>query len=301
MTPIVEQLQRDALDRDVLVSDLLRKAKVVAVKLGLDGAVEWVELELAGYPDQDSIPEYRELHGQPKGFNPYQGWLPILFTGDDETQAMISTHKLANSISELEHLATGEGQLQVPFGPGQIEILAKTLKIEPIEMAVFFGKSKIVGILDAVRNRVLDWALELEKAGILGDGLSFSLKEKAAANNPSVTYNIAHIANVSGAIGPVSDAATVISTQLNQSQVGELSKLVKQIGELKDKMGLTESQDGELGEHIEAIDEELKKDQLNDGRVKGILRSIKSISESATGNVVATGVVNLIDKILASM
>lgn len=301
MTPIVEQLQHDALDRDVPVSDLLRKAKVVAVKLSLDEAVEWIELELAGYRDRDRIPDYRELRGQPKAFNPVRGWVPIMFTGDDELQGVISECKLHDSISELEYLAKGEGPLNIPFGSSHTAVLAKAFEIEPTPMALYFGRDRVVGVLDAVRNRVLDWAMELEKAGILGDGLSFSPKEKAAANNPNVTYNIAHIANVSGAIGPVSGAASVTSIQLNESQVGELSKLVKQIGELKDRMGLTESQDGELGEHIEAIDEELKKDQLDDGRIKGILRSIKSISESTTGNVVATGVVNLIDKILASM
>lgn len=46
MVSLVEQIQADALDRTVPVTDLLRKAKVVAIKLDLPDLLAWSEAEL---------------------------------------------------------------------------------------------------------------------------------------------------------------------------------------------------------------------------------------------------------------
>jgi hypothetical protein len=61
MASIIEQIQRDALDADVRVSDLLRRVKLAATKLGLGAVEDWVEQELSGYKDA-SLPEYRIIH-----------------------------------------------------------------------------------------------------------------------------------------------------------------------------------------------------------------------------------------------
>ena len=49
MPSLVEELQRDALNA-AKMSDLLRKAKAIAVKLEFPELEEWVEHELNGYP-----------------------------------------------------------------------------------------------------------------------------------------------------------------------------------------------------------------------------------------------------------
>ena len=50
-------------------------------------------------------------------------------------------------------------------------------------------------IVEQVRNAILDWAIGLEKAGILGDGIGFTMEEKkkAAEASPSI-----HIENFTG-------------------------------------------------------------------------------------------------------
>ena len=65
-----------------------------------------------------------------------------------------------------------------------------------MKSAIYIGKQNLAGILDTVRNKILDWALELEKKGILGDEeMNFSDKEREQAqsvtiNNYIVTYII---------------------------------------------------------------------------------------------------------------
>jgi hypothetical protein len=61
MATLIEQLQEEALDPKVSLTDLLRKTKLCAAKLGLRGAVEWVDHELNGYPAGVKLPDYRQL------------------------------------------------------------------------------------------------------------------------------------------------------------------------------------------------------------------------------------------------
>jgi len=62
-TSLIDELQLDASDGSVSVSDLLRKALVVAAKLGVSDIPEWINKELSGYHDGDTLPSYRIVHG----------------------------------------------------------------------------------------------------------------------------------------------------------------------------------------------------------------------------------------------
>ena len=58
------------------------------------------------------------------------------------------------------------------------------------DVALFLSQSDAVAIVDHVRNLVLDWALGLEKAGITGEGLAFTPKERQQAAASHVEINI---------------------------------------------------------------------------------------------------------------
>jgi AbiTii-like protein len=61
MSSIVSHLQLEALDRNVRVSDLLRKSLVVARKLKLSELQSSIEKELSGYRQTDEVTDYREV------------------------------------------------------------------------------------------------------------------------------------------------------------------------------------------------------------------------------------------------
>ena len=71
MSSLVEELQRDALDSKINVSDLLRKSLVVATKLNLADFRKWVECELNGYGKDDGLPDYRLIRCQVQSTNPF--------------------------------------------------------------------------------------------------------------------------------------------------------------------------------------------------------------------------------------
>jgi hypothetical protein len=75
VTTLVEKLQSDAMDQSVTVSNLLRRVKFTAAKLGLGRIEDWVEQELNGY--EKRVPDYRMVHGRPLGRNPVRGWMPL--------------------------------------------------------------------------------------------------------------------------------------------------------------------------------------------------------------------------------
>jgi hypothetical protein len=81
---LIEQLEADALNRSVPITDLLRKTKVAAVKLKRPDLAEWVDRELSGYSDRAEIPPYRRLRAELKFFNPMRGWCPIIGPGRDQ-------------------------------------------------------------------------------------------------------------------------------------------------------------------------------------------------------------------------
>jgi hypothetical protein len=65
MGSLVLELQRECLDSRIFVSDVLRKALVVARKLGLTEFQAWINSELNGYyAGKIDLPEYRILCAQ---------------------------------------------------------------------------------------------------------------------------------------------------------------------------------------------------------------------------------------------
>jgi len=79
MSSIVIELQQDAIDKKGSVTDLLRKSFIVAKKLRIADFEEWVTHELNGYEDSKDIPDYRQITGSVKAWNPYHGWQPVFF------------------------------------------------------------------------------------------------------------------------------------------------------------------------------------------------------------------------------
>jgi hypothetical protein len=198
MTTIVEQLQADAINPDIAASTLLRKTKLVAAKLKLPSVEAWVEQELNGYDEE--VPDYRILGGQPRAYNPVRGWIPL--GGDARIMSMISKAYVRDPISGIENVAThkGKGSLFWHFGPEQVEMPNKMAGVQWPQMGLELSKGQMVSIVDRVRGLVLDWAIMLERQGILGSEIGFNEHDKKLARETNVYYNIGSIASIAGTV-----------------------------------------------------------------------------------------------------
>jgi len=163
------------------VPTLLRKLKVLAARTETGRLAEWVRHELEGYPDASNLPSYRGpfdtmVLGHFVGsFNTEAKNVPIppMTFPEDMRAGALFTLRLGHSIAEIEDMAAHKTtQLAWPadavayynYGAEHGHIhrvvradMALVQAIRPISRQVF------VGVLDAVRTRALDLALELEQ------------------------------------------------------------------------------------------------------------------------------------------
>lgn len=198
MTTIVEQLQTDSIDQGVAVSTLLRRVKLAAVKLRLPAVEDWVELELSGYTGD--VPDYRVIYGRPKAFNPYRGWIPI--HGEQTFIEMLSKVSVLQSLPSIESLLESkkETTFYIAFSAGQMAALHRMSEFAYPEMGRDVTRGQLADIVEKVRTLVLEWALELERQGIMGTETGFQPEEKNRAEDSSVNIHIGSIGTFTGSL-----------------------------------------------------------------------------------------------------
>lgn len=229
-TPIVIQLQEMASDSQNHLPDLLRKALLISSKLGLEDFKSWVISELNGYKAEEDIPDYRIIGSQLKVINPYHGYQPFIIE-DGELARAVSEVKIFESVESLQHLiskSSGKNQITFPFAPEQKAILMRMQSgFAQLEPTRIIGGNQVKSVLEQVRNQLLDWALQLEVRGILGDGISFSSEEKAIASKDQSAISIQ---NFQGVLGDVSggNISQTMSMTITPGNFDSLAKYFRQ-------------------------------------------------------------------------
>lgn len=209
---LVLQLQELAADNNCDITELLRKALVVATKLDLQDFRDWINFELYGYKS-DKIPDYRLVHTNLRLRDPTRGFIPFLIEDQNEMNSICNVH-IKVSVSSLNNLLnnseTDEAILQVPL-PHNLKLNLIRLQDEETQFEPFrfVATNQIAAILDQVRTKVLEWSLDLEKNKIVGDGLTFSTEEK------QIAQSVITIQNFQGILGDVSESN--VSQSLNMT------------------------------------------------------------------------------------
>lgn len=162
------------------------------------------------------------------------------------------------------------------------------------DATIFLSESQGWGVLEAVRNLVLNWSLALEKAGVLGDDMVFTDEEKQQAD-PVTTKIIIHSL---GILGNVSDAAHVEITQVAASRL-DLDGVRDFLAQAKQASPLLPDDAGKaLKPVLEEIDLETKRAKPDQSKLRALLQSARAIGENISGNVIASGIVTMLGKLL---
>lgn len=294
MTNIIIELQKNTIDSNYPISDLLRKAKLVSVKLNLTEFTEWVELELSGYENSPvDLPKYRIVRGTPKALNPYHGWQPIIFNSNEIAENM-SKHGISQPLIELETLLESDStaDFSISYSNHIKRNLIKATGFET-DYSIFIGRNTIKAILDGVRNTLLDWVLKLEKAGVKGEDMMFSKKEKEEVINSNVNYNIAKVENFNGVMGNITNSSDI---NINQ-EVKVFREALEYVKKKIENSDLPEESLNEINSYTKKIDDELLTSKPNETKLKGLFKSVKSIFEGTAGNIIAQEVLNYLSKI----
>lgn len=293
MATIVEKLQQAALDKNTPVNDLLRRVKFVAAKLGLGSVEQWVEQELNGY--ESAPPDYRRVHGTPFALTPFRGWEPIGGYVDS-----LSRRTIGEPVSALEALLASTksgGTLQIRYPDKISEKLDRSNDVHGGNYCLQISPSELERILDRVRTLVLDWALNLEKAGIMGSQDSFDSAEKVKAQAASTTINIGHIGSLVGNLGHGNVSGNITVSDLKTEQIGSI---IPQLRAHRAELVAAGADGDRLDDRLSALEKALGNTQPDHRLLRGLLTDLRNCLSGAAGSLVATGAVNVLNMMLGT-
>lgn len=286
MTSLVLEIQKDALDKNINISDLLRKGLVLAKKLKIKEFETWVIKELNGYTKRTDIPKYREVRGEPKAYNPYRGYIPIVFN-DSKTADLFCVNKISQPIAEVEDMARDAGKgstLTMPYSP-EIQTSLMRATGNNFSSALIIPAIRAIGIVDAVRTVILDWTLKLEEEGILGEGFSFTPEEIKKATNTSHNIN-----NFYGTINQANiqqDNKRAIQKPKVNIDCDKVINFLDELDSVKNKLELKKEVKAELISDLNSVRSQVKSPNPKMSIIELGLSSIKNILEGAGGVIVA--------------
>jgi hypothetical protein len=249
---LIDELQLDAANAAVSTPTLLRKALIVAAKLDVANVPEWVDKELSGYPHGYNLPSYRVVQGTVKARG-MRGWLPVQFP-TNEMEQKLAIQYIYDSIAQIEALKSrGDGMLAVGFSAEGVRLLQMLTQYDT-EFVCELNKTELDAITDAIRNRVLSWGIALDKAGIRGEGLTFTRAEVEKAHSmvfrvESGSVNVGVIGDVSGR----ANVATGIQPRAGATDMEGIRKLAEDIAGHTETMGLSPSDQEELKDALRQL------------------------------------------------
>ena len=296
MNSLVLDLQSEVLKNDCDILSALRKAHLIASKLKLTEFDEWILAELNGYQtNQDDIPNYRQVHGQVKAWNPYHGWVPVILQ-NSKLEDVLCNQKLGESIGEiLELYDKSTGYITITFTADVANTLDSWSNAPfKTKYSLHVSKHLLKAIIDKVTNCLMEWTLKLEEKGILGENMTFNETEtKSAKDIPQQINN--YYGNVKQ--GNVNSSSIISGNNNNITyNASEVLEMVKEIQETLEKENLSKD---DMDTAIEILND--ISDKLNQNKKPNIIKSsllgLKDFILSAGASVTAAFITSKIQEL----
>lgn len=189
---LIKELLIESVDDTVSIEALLRKAYLVSNKLDLNDFSEFLKKEMHGYNDNDDIskiPYYRLVKGTLIVLNPISGWRPVVIE-DKELEEIISSRWIMQSAFELNSLYESKSEeLSIRLSGEMNQKFSSLTGVPTTQFCISISRASICHILNSVKTSILEWALTLDKEGIVGDGMDFSFAEINKANESPQVCN----------------------------------------------------------------------------------------------------------------
>lgn len=217
---LVREIQSAAVDSSVPLPTLLRKCKLLSARLGSEELKRWIDAELNGYERREDLPSYRILQVHSKGdfSGSFQSTLQNanipLSCMPEQLRESLGHSYLMMPIASLEAtLAGGEaGSLREPWNPDIVAHYGDNIYegMNCIQAWKVIPKIAVVAVLDTVRTRVLNFALEIEAANP-------EAGEAPANERPIPEEKVQHIVNtyISGNVQNIANASPGVRQHAN--------------------------------------------------------------------------------------
>lgn len=234
---LLRKIQDAAVSSDSPITDLLRNCKVLAVRLGSQELGEWVDRELNGYPDKESLPAYRICKTAcaghfvgPFGTGIKNAEIPPhlvpkeyreLVTKAYLTQPIAAYEELLKSKDTQNATIPWNASLTARLGQGFYEDMNCLSAWQVVPRGV------IIGLVDTVRNRVLNFALEIER---MAPDAGESTKDKDSGAISEKTVQHVFTTTIYGNVGNIASGnQSVTQTAEIKIAQGDLAALRTQL------------------------------------------------------------------------
>ena len=237
---LLEQIRTEAIGNDTDLAVILRKCRVLAQRLQNEEFKQWVVAELDGYQKEQPVPEYRivtSIHCYGTLFGTFQRQvrnyqIPKHKIPEQYRKALFGV-MFTEGVTGLQDLIKrSDGELHFMWPASICSAVGRNIVVDHnlVEAWKAVPVGVVVGILDAIRNRILNFVLEIESENPnAGEGI---MTDPPIPPQKVEQIFHTHIAgNVSNmAVGSHSFSQTVIQ----QNDFEGLAKFIESIGGIKD-------------------------------------------------------------------
>jgi len=276
---LLRDIQQAAVDPSVDVSYLLRKCKILAVRLKNPEFNKWVDQELNGYKDVDSLPDYRVFRVHSKGYFSGPGGSGLK---NADIPLSCIEKKFRNQLEKsycMQPIGAYTDLLKNPKATSFQESWPPDL-VAHVGQGIYqylnclsawkvIPRGSIVSLVDAVRNRVLSFVLEIETeapdAGEAPPNVSPLPQDKVSQVFHTHIYG--NVGNIAEGSQHVTQAAVI---SVRQDDLESLKTYLTSLGIPKENVKDLEDA---IGEDLES---EVKKNKRLGSRVSAWLGSVLS-------------------------
>jgi hypothetical protein len=235
---LLKEIQDAAVDGSSDLETLLRKCRVLAAKLRHEQFQNWVKSELDGYNAGVELPKYRNFDCQCFGHfvGPMGSGIKDAPIGESSIEPRVRdmlTHvQMRQGVSELKDLIdhNKDGQIRNHW-PADACRLVSGQYADHLALAqawTMLPRANVVGVLSTVRNRILDFALEIEASNP-----NAGEAEPGTTPIPKETVTQIFYTHIYGNVGNVASGHEISQTatmNVEQGDFGSLSHFLKSRG-----------------------------------------------------------------------
>lgn len=207
--------------------------------------------------------------------NPIHG--PIPFFAPPDMAELLSDFAVRQPVPELMELAQSTTGIYSHF-PANIEHTLMQMMHEAngvtMRPALRFSTVQVHGVIEKVRSRVLEWALDLEGKGVLGEGMTFTQQEKQTVQQH---YRFGDVS------GSQIQSGSNSSNQTQTQTGGDMATLSALIEPLRDAI-----QQGRIEAEVpDELQAQAASPKPKWAIIKATAGSIEAVLENAAGGVLA--------------
>jgi hypothetical protein len=266
---LIQEIQAEAVDGKSDLSTVLRKCLVLGSQLGHQQLKDWANWELDGYPESSELPDYRVLHGL-ESFGIFLGGAgsglqnaPLsLLNLPKQVRDDYANPPLRQGVKAIAEMlkAEKEGTIQWAWPAPACEVFDhKNYRpdLHLMQAWISVPAAALAGVLETIRNRVLNFVLEIVILERRPDDAVLS-KESKETQTAQITQTFHQTI-----FGPVSNVGTTAS--ISQTMVVAPGDLEGLKARLREK-GLPEPELQELEKAIKADEAEPKPTEQHLGK-----------------------------------